>query len=106
MTGWGWYPRYMRPITSHEELDKIDESLTWAVRLWQPRITLFKLPGWVAVPVISEKYTWRFEEKLLEALKSRGYNDLYAVLLHYRGFLAPFWLYGQRTRQASPQLWC
>ncbi|MCU0534837.1 MAG: hypothetical protein MUD14_13180 [Hydrococcus sp. Prado102] len=79
--------KFLRPITSPEQIDKIDESLSWAVRCqmkprWTFEITLFKLAQWVAVPAISEiLLDPMVQEKRQQTLLSCGYSELWAVLL-------------------------
>ncbi len=81
--------KLLRPITSPEQIDKIDESLSWAVRCqmkprWSEEITLFKLAQWVAVPAISESLiTPMVQERLQRTFLARGYRKLWAVLLHH-----------------------
>lgn len=83
---------HLSPITDLEELDKVDEILSWAVRhKVEPRrsveITLFKLPEWVAVPVISESLiTPIVREQLQQTFMALGYSELFAVILFPKGF--------------------
>lgn len=79
--------KLLRPITSPEQIDKIDESLSWAIRCQlKPRcteeITLFKLAKWVAVPTISESLVASIEkERRQQTLLAHGYCELWAVPL-------------------------
>lgn len=85
---------HLSPITDLEKLDKLDEILSWAVRhqikpRWSIEITLFKLPEWVAVPVISESFiTPIVQEQLQQTFMALGYSELFAVILFSKGFPA------------------
>ncbi|MDZ4872791.1 MAG: hypothetical protein CLLPBCKN_002187 [Chroococcidiopsis cubana SAG 39.79] len=87
--------KLLHPITSPEQIDKIDESLSWAVRCqmkprWSEEITLFKLEKWVAVPVISESSIDSMEkERRQQTLLARGYRELWAVGLCNR-YVPPY----------------
>lgn len=87
--------KLLRPITSPEQIDKIDESLSWAIRCqmkprWTKEITLFKLAQWVAVPAISESLITPVEqERRQQTLLGRGYRELWAVSLCNR-YVPPY----------------
>ena len=79
--------KLLRQITDFKKVDRINESLSWAVRSQlKPRrpveITLFKLAQWVAVPAKSESLTrWILREQLQRTLLAHGSCELWAVLL-------------------------
>lgn len=86
--------KHLHRITNLKELEKIDETLSWTVdyqlkHRGRMEITLFKLAGWVAVPVISEKFfTPIVQEQLQQTLLALGYREIHAVALVPKVFVA------------------
>lgn len=79
--------QFLTPVRNLETAKKIDEILSWAVRCqWKPRgfpeIVLFKLTGWIAVPLIPETFNdLSVLNHITEALQAYGYKQLYATQL-------------------------
>ncbi len=79
--------KILRPIKNPEQLNKIDESLSWAIRYHIKRntaveVTLFKLTEWVAVPVAPIEdgilFSQMERERLQQIIKARGNQKLWA----------------------------
>ncbi|MEC4807384.1 MAG: hypothetical protein SAJ12_22795 [Jaaginema sp. PMC 1079.18] len=90
--------KHFREIRNIQELELLDESLSWAIRYngasrtYYGRqgfleITLFKRKGWLAIPVSDiDSFTQTFQQQLYEALISHKYFDLQILLLDPKGF--------------------
>ncbi len=86
-------PQHIQLITNAQELDKIEEILSWAIRSQvKPRhrleIILFKLPEWVAVPISYEDYLTPYLHQLHQTLLTHGYQELWGVVLLEKSFWA------------------
>ncbi|OKH29944.1 hypothetical protein NIES2119_31735 [[Phormidium ambiguum] IAM M-71] len=84
--------KYLHQITVSEKADRINESLSWAVRSQlksrdSVEITLFKLAEWVAVPATREiMINPMLQEHLQRTFLAHGYCELYAVRLDNEEF--------------------
>lgn len=91
--------KFLSPIKNLNTATKIDEILSWAVRCQsKPRglseeIVLFKLTGWIAVPMTPETfYDFYVLKHIKNTLQAHGYNQLYAVKLFtkdYDSYIVP-----------------
>lgn len=80
--------KFLSPVRDLDTAKKIDEILSWAVRCQiKPRPylfekVLFKLTGWIAVPLIPETfYDYSNLKHITDALQAYGYKQLYATQL-------------------------
>lgn len=73
--------QFLTPVRNLETARKIDEIVSWAVRC-RNGITLFKLTGWIAVPMPPETfYDLSVLKHFRNTLQAHGYNQLYATKL-------------------------
>lgn len=89
---------FLTPVKNLDTARKIDDIVSWAVRCQSnprgfPEIVLFKLTGWIAVPLVPETfYDLSNLKHITNALQAYGYKQLYATKLFtkdYDSYIVP-----------------